>query len=55
MEGEADTPAVIVYASSAAGIPEEETTWATLLQRAGYKTGAFGNSDILNNFIQLHF
>ena len=44
MEGGAHTPPVIVYSSSAAGLPQTETTWAKILQDQGYNTAAFGRN-----------
>ena len=42
MAGDAGTPAVQMYVSSAMGLPENETTWADLLGDHGYDTAAVG-------------
>ena len=42
MAHQPNTPLVVIYAAGRIGITENQTTWPKILQKAGYKTGAFG-------------
>lgn len=44
LEGDVDTPPVIIYSSAKNGLPAEEVTWAKVLSNNGYRTGAFGKN-----------
>ena len=41
-QGTEDGPPVVMYTAGRTGIPENETTWATMLKSNGYKTAAIG-------------